>query len=592
MRISDALAESLLLQSGAFTAKQLTELHAQSQKAKKPLQDLIIEHSLLSEAALTNLYAQELGLPFVEVPAGHISHQVLNRLPEHVADRYKAVVFDIDDGDDSTLVAIEDPLDAQSLSFLKKRLGDNLKLHITTGSLMKDALEQYRNPRSNALVKVMAYEDSAADPQIVNAALVAEGSAAAESIHHIVEQGLMSGASDIHIEPRVDHVLIRFRIDGLLHEAHKLPLSTLGLLVGSVKTAGKLKLSEHHAPQYGQWNIALGEHYYAIRATVLPTIDGEKVVLHIVPESVTPPNLRDLGLWGSGLRDLQSALTEPRGTIFVAGPIGSGKATTLFAMVSLLHSPNVNIATVEDPLKYRITGANQVQVNPSLGMTFANALRAVLAQDPNIVMLSELRDSESSKLVLQAAQSGHLIFSALASTSAAAGVRRLLTMDNEPFLIVSSLRAIVGQRLARRLCPECREEVAPDTSTLKQVEKCLRNEGGGWKRLHELEAAALAEVGGDSAELSTTARGLSRVWQAHSGGCEYCHNTGYRGRVGMFEVLTATDKVQKAILSNASTAVIHKAAKESGMVGMQLDGVVKALRGQTTLSEVFRVSTY
>jgi type IV pilus assembly protein PilB len=592
MRISDALAESLLLQSGAFSKEQLAALHSQSRKAKQPLQDLIIENDLLSESALTSLYAEQLDLPFVEIPAGHISHRVLNRLPEHVAHRYNAVVFDVDDSDNSTLVAIEDPLDAQTVNFLQKRLGDNLKLHITTGSLMKDALEQYRNSRSGALLKVMARENSSGNPEAVNAALVAEGSAAAESISHIVEQAISSGASDIHIEPRIDHVLIRFRIDGLLHEAHKLPVSTLGLLVGSVKTAAKLKLSESHAPQYGQWNVALGERYYGIRATVVPTVDGEKVVLHIVPESVVAPGLRDLGLWGSGLRDLQGALTEPHGVLFVAGPVGSGKATTLFSLLSLLNSPNSNIATIEDPLEYRIPGANQVQINPGTGITLASGLQAILNQDPNIIMLSELRDSETTKLVMQAAQSGHLLLSALSTASAAAGVRRLLDMDSEPFLVANTLRAVVGQRLARRLCPECREAVAVDSATLKQVEKCLRNEGGGWRRLHELETAAVEEAGSKAHELSTTARGISKVWKAHANGCEYCHNTGYRGRVGMFEVLSATAAVQKAILSKASTAAINKAAIESGMVSMQLDGLVKALSGQTTIAEVFRVTAY
>ncbi len=592
MRISDSLAESLLLQSGAVDTEQLGALHAQSLKAKKPLQDLIIENGLLSEAELTNLYAAELGLPFVEVPAGHISHRVLHRLPEHVASRYNAVVFDVDDGDNSTLVAIEDPLDAQSLGFLQKRLGNNVKLHVTTGSLMKQALEQYRNSRSGALLKVMAHADSSVDSQTVNAALVAEGSAATESIHHIVEQAILSGASDIHIEPRVDHVLIRYRIDGLLHEAHKLPLSTLALLIGSVKTTAKLKLNEHHAPQYGQWNVAISEHYYGIRATIMPTVNGEKVVLHIVPESVTAPTLRELGLWGSGLRELQGALTEPHGALFVTGPIGSGKATTLFSLVSLLSAPTVNIATIEDPIKYRITGANQVPVNPMSGITLLSGLQAALAQDPNIIMVSELRDSESSKLIMQAAEKGHLVFSALSTTSAAAGVRRLLDMHNEPFLVANTLRAIVGQRLVRQLCTECREETTIDTLTLKQVEQCLRNEGGGWRRLHELEAAALAEFGGTPHELSTTARGLNKVWQAHEGGCDHCHNTGYRGRIGIFEVLTPSNTIEKAILSNATAADLNKAAKASGMLSMQLDGLVKALRGQTTIAEVFRVSTY
>lgn len=590
MRISDSLAESLLKRSGVFSKAQLADLHKQLLKTKKPLQDLIVANDLLSEAELTSLYASELKLPFIEVPAGSINHRVLTRLPEHVAIRYNAVVFDIDDNDDSVLVAIEDPIDARSLSFLQKRLGDNLKLHITTTSQLKAALEQYRSSRDGALLKVMAHQSSASDPGKVNAAIVAEGSAAAESVNHILEQALRAGASDIHIEPRVDHVIIRYRIDGLLREAHKLPSTSLHLLVGYIKTAARLKLSEHYAPQYGQWNVAIGDRHYGVGVTILPTVDGEKVVLHIVHESSNAPSLRELGLWGSGLRDLQRAATEPYGTLFVTGPIGSGKATTLFSLLSALSSPNVNIATIENPVQYRIAGANQVQVNPSAGITLKTGLQAILSQDPNIIMVSELRDSESSQMVIQAALGGHLVLSTLHTDSAAAGVRRLLDMDNEPFLIANTSRAIVGQRLVRQLCPDCREATTPDAKTLKQIEKLLRVEGVGLKQLHELEATALAEGIGAPAKLSSTARSITQLWKAHDGGCNRCYYTGYHGRVGIFEVLIPSTAVQKAILHTGSVTAINQAAGESGMVSLQLDGLVKALRGETTISEVLRVS--
>jgi type IV pilus assembly protein PilB len=600
MRISDSLAETLLKQSGAFSKERLAELHAHSLKTHQPLQDLIIENDLLSEEELTSLYAQELGLPFIEVPAGHINHRILTRLPEHAAIRYNAVAFDVDDAEDRILVAIEDPVDAQTLSFLQKRLGENLKLHITTTSLLKSALDQYRNNRSSALSKVMAHQDVSDEPHTVNPALVADGSAAAESVSHIIEQAVHSGASDIHIEPRVDHVVIRYRIDGLLREAHKLPLSSLALLVGSIKTASQLKLSEHHAPQYGQWNVALGDQHYGIRVTVMPTVDGEKVVLHIVQAFLQAPSLRDLGLWGTGLRNLQKSLTESRGTLFVSGPIGSGKAMTLFSLLSTLSSPNVNIATIEDALEYRIAGANQVQVNPASGVTFISGLQAILNQDPNIIMVSELRDQELSHMVIQAATAGHLVLSALHNDSAAAGVRRLLDMHIEPFLITSTLQAMLGQRLVRKLCPNCREATKPDLATLKQIEKLLRREDTGLKRLHELEITALAEGVGvvehegktfpKAHDPSSTARSITRVWNVHEGGCDRCYYTGYRGRVGIFEVLTASEAVQKAIMSSGSTKVINKAAHESGMLSMQLDGLIKALRGQTTVSEVLRVS--
>jgi type IV pilus assembly protein PilB len=600
MRISDSLAQSLLKRSGGFTEKQLVDLRSQLAATKRPLQDLIIQNGLLSETELTRLYADELSLPFVELSAATINRRAFTRLPEHVATRYNAVVFDIDDNDDSILVAMEDPTNPDSVNFLKKQLGDNLKLHVTSSGHLRSALNRYQNSSGTQLFRVLNRPGGV--PTIGTSALMA-GSLASESINHILEQALGVGASTIHIEPHVDHVVIRYRVDGLLREAHKLPSSALDPLLGYIKSASQMKLQEHHTPQYGHWGMAVGDQNYTVRVTILPTVDGEKAVLHhIVPESTQAPSLRDLGLWGSGLHDIQKAVTQPHGTLLVVGPIGSGKSTTLFSLLSALNSPRVSVATIEDPVEYRITGANQIQLNPASGVTLKSALQAVLGQDPNIIMLSEIDEPAACKVALKTSLSGHLVLSTLHTASAAAGVKRLLDMGIEPHMIASGARAIVGQRLARKLCPDCREATVPGKAALAQIEKSLHlKDYGGVKRLHELEALALEEgVGVQSSgktaaalrDLSSTARSITRLWKARDGGCDHCHHTGYRGRVGIFEVLVPGAAVEKTITHKSSAHAINQAAIESGMVSMQLDGLVKALRGQTTVAEVLRVTAH
>ena len=566
MRISDSLAESLLVKSGKFTKHQLDDLQALSLKTNKPLQDLIITTGLLSETELTRLYAEELHLPFIELSADAINRRAITHLPEHVANRYKAVVFDIDDGGGgSILVAMEDPSDEQAIAFLQKQLGNNLKLHVTSSSLLEAALAQYPNSaRPNHLLHAMGYSSGASDSlPVIPGSAVADGSAARESVNQILARALQAGASDIHIEPQIDHVAIRYRTDGLLRTAHKLPASALDPLLTHIKTTSRLKPSEHYAPQHGQWSVSAGDQHYKVRVTILPTIDGEKAVLHIVHESSSVPSLRYLGLWGSALQVLQRAVTEPSGTLLIVGPVNSGKSTTLFSLLSALNSPSLNIATIEDPVEYRIAGANQFQINPASGITSAAALQTILKQDPNIIMLSEINDSKLARLAIQASSKGHLVLFTLHTPSAAAGIHRLLDMDIEPFLISSSLRAIVGQRLARRLCQSCREAITPTKALLEQIEKSIQPKNyGGFKRLHELESLAAEEgVGGTKtapSQLSSSSRGINRLWKAHEGGCSHCDNTGYHGRIGIFEVLAPSVAVQKTINHRSSVRTIHQ----------------------------------
>ena len=592
MRIPDSLVESMLEASGQFTKEQIAALRDQETTDKKPLQDLVIKNNVLTEKDLTKLYAAEIDIPFVELVAKEIKTEVLKLLPERIARQYNTVVFDVD-ADGTRLIAMADPDDIQALTFLQKQLGTGLKVHITTTSLLQAALDQYRGNISSELTKVIATEDSDIDEE-VDETDVAEDSPVAQTVNIIIEYGIKAGASDIHIEPREQFVVVRYRIDGMLREANKLPRKLLGSLVSRIKILSNLKIDEHRAPQDGRFKVEVSGLMYALRVSTLPILDGEKVVMRILNESSKPAELNELGFWGKALSDLQHAMVQPHGMILVTGPTGSGKSTTLFSVLSNLNTPNVNISTVEDPIEYHVVGANQVQVNNQAGMTFSNGLRALLRQDPNIIMIGEIRDGETADLGVQASLTGHLVFSTLHTNNAATCLPRLIDMGVERFLIASTVRIVVAQRLVRRLCTVCREDYAPDATILKQLEKTFHLEAnGGIKRMHELEGEAIKDGIGaaDTEPQGSTPTTITHLWKAHDEGCDSCNHTGYKGRIGIYEILSNSTAIQEMIVGNISSESIEKKAIDEGMLTIQLDGFIKALRGQTTIEEVLRVTS-
>lgn len=597
MRISDVLVEKLLKSTGTFSDEQLKTLRDQEKTEKKPLQDLIIKNNVVTEKELTKLYAAEIDIPYIEFNARELGRDVLKLIPERIARQYKAVVFEIDK-DGNRLIALEDPDDIQAVNFLRKQLGANIKLHIAPASLVQAALDQYRGNISSELTKVISTEDITDESeQEVSEDEVAEDSPIAQTVNLLIEYGVKNGASDIHIEPREDFVVVRYRVDGVLREANKLPRKVLGALVSRIKILSNLKIDEHRASQDGRFKVEIGGLVYALRVSTLPIVDGEKVVLRILNESSKPATLEELGFWGTALQLIQQAIVQPHGMVLVTGPTGSGKSTTLFSVLSLLNNPSVNISTVEDPVEYRVFGANQTQVNPIAGMTFTNGLRALLRQDPNIIMVGEIRDGETAQLAVQAALTGHLVFSTLHTNNAATCLPRLLDMQIEPFLIASTVRIVVGQRLVRRLCVDCRENYAPDETVMKRITTAFHlDEAGIMKTINQLESQALAGGIGKTdkakdSELGSTATGIRQLWKAHADGCDHCNHTGYRGRIGIYEVLDNSPAIQKMIVTNETSENIQKTAVQGGMVTMQIDGVVKALRGQTTIEEVLRVTS-
>jgi type IV pilus assembly protein PilB len=591
MRISDVTMEKLLERSGVATKEQIATLKEEAAHSKRSLQDLALDKELVKESNLIKAYSLYTEIPFIEIDPRDIPTEVLTKIPERIARQYNAVLFKIDE-EGIMHLAMEDPDDVQALNFIQKEIGEDTKVYIATHENILACLENYRGDVNEELNEVIDIQrEDSGENQAVREEDIAEDSPIAQTMNLLLEYAIRSSASDIHIEPREEFVQIRYRIDGVLKEVNRLPKNVMGALVSRIKILSNLKIDERRVPQDGRFKIKLGGKQYAFRVSTLPITDGEKVVMRILNESNNAITLEELGYWGKSLETMNNALAEPNGMILVTGPTGSGKSTSLFSVLSRMNTPDVNISTIEDPVEYKIPGVNQTQTNAKAGMTFASGLRALLRQDPNIIMVGEIRDGETANLGVQAALTGHLVFSTLHTNNAATCLPRLLDMGIEPFLIASTVKAVVGQRLVRRLCMNCREKYEPSQEEITAITHLFNlREGQDFKRIHELDVQAEAQkVGGDT-PLGTTEATITTLWKAHPEGCEECNHSGFKGRIGIYEVLGNTLPIQKMITANATSNDIQTQAISEGMITMQTDGLVKSLRGNTTVDEILRAT--
>ena len=432
MRILDDTLAKLLERNGVATEEQLAPLREEAARSSRSLKDVVLGEKLLTEVELTKQFAEYANIPYIEIDPRDIPTEVLNRIPERIARQYNAVIFQIDE-DSLIHLAMDDPDDIQTTSFIEKEVGDNTKIYIAPHENILQCLENYRgdvNEELNQVIDIQREDDGAS--QQVSEADVAEDSPIAQTVNLLLEYAIRSHASDIHIEPRETFVQIRYRVDGVLKEVNQLPRNVLGALVSRIKILSNLKIDERRVPQDGRFKIKVAGKQYALRVSTLPIADGEKVVMRVLDESNQAVTLQELGYWGHSLSIINNAIAEPNGMILVTGPTGSGKSTSLFSILTMLNTPDVNISTIEDPVEYKIPGVNQTQTNAKAGMTFANGLRALLRQDPNIIMVGEIRDGETTNLDVQTALTGHLIFSTLHTNNAATCLPRLLDMGIEP----------------------------------------------------------------------------------------------------------------------------------------------------------------
>lgn len=592
MRIADNVLEKLLTRNNIATPEQITALKEEGVRLRRSLQDLALERQLFDDRTLTQAYADYAQIPYVEIDPNDVSPDILSKIPERVARQYNAVLYKVDE-DNKQYLAMEDPDDVLAVNFLQKTLGENLEIGIATKDNILSALEKYRADVGGELAEVIdiqRVEETPAEEDVAEQD-ISENSPIAQTVELLLEYAIRSNASDIHIEPRIDYVQIRYRVDGVLKEVNRLPKNVSSALISRIKILSNLKIDERRVPQDGRFKVKVGGKEYALRVSTMPVADGEKIAMRILDESNQAVTLEELGMWGTSLQRMKLALTNPDGMVLVTGPTGSGKSTTLFSALTILNTPDVNISTIEDPVEYRIQGVNQTQTNTKAGMTFASGLRSMLRQDPNIIMVGEIRDSETASLAIQAALTGHLVFSTLHTNDAATCLPRLLDMGAEPFLIASTVKAVVGQRLIRKLNHKTRIAYEPSQEEQNRIRSMfgLKPEDD-FKPIHELiKKAASLGLGGDT-PISTDENGIKTLWKADETDNKEESHSGFRGRVGIYELLVNTPAIQKLIMSNATSEQIADQAVKDGMMSMQTDGLIKALRGETTIEEVLRVS--
>lgn len=556
--------EEILLRQGALTAEQVSSLKLESINTGQPTEKIIIEHNLVPIDKLTAARAEVLNFPFVKLEGKGIRADILNLIPEPVALRYQLIPFDREG--DELLVAMVDPLDLQVIQFVEKKSGLRVKPYLgMTEDISKAIREQYAQSLTTDVTSAMREVSQIAPKKAeAEAPTIIREAPVANIINQLLEYAIKTRASDIHIEPMEDKTRVRFRIDGILYEKIILPKAIHDALISRIKILSVLKIDEKRLPQDGRFTYSFGNEEVDLRISTVPTVYGEKVVMRLLPKTNAAPTLLELGLGGSSVKTLENQLLRSHGIILVCGPTGSGKTTTLYSILTKISTTRVNVLTIEDPVEYQITGVNQVQANPAIGLTFASALRSFLRQDPNVMMVGEIRDTETAELAVQAALTGHQVFSTLHTNTAAGALPRLLEMGTEPFLLASSVNAIVGQRVVRKLCPHCRSEFNPPPEVTENIKSILG-------KLLPINASQNLKI-------------YKPV------GCPQCNQVGYMGRIGIFEVLPVTEKISRQILEQASASEIEETATADGMVTMKQDGYMKMLAGITSMEEVLRVA--
>ena len=461
-----------LVAAAKLTKEQAERVRTEALNSGTSFEEILQAKHLVSAEDYARARAESLGIPFMTIAGRAITPDVVNFIPEPVARRYTLVPFQLDPSANGTLsVVMLDPLDFQVVEFLEKKSGRPIKAYMGLSDDIKSAINELYTQNLGADVSA-ALEEAAPTIKTYEAGHLGEvirEAPIAQIVSAILEQAMRIRASDVHIEPQSGETRVRYRVDGILQERLMLPRRLQDAVVSRIKILADLKIDEKRVPQDGRFNFKMGESEVDLRVSTLPTVHGEKVVMRLLKKSGGIPTLPDLGLRGLALKNLQSAILRPHGIILVTGPTGSGKTTTLYSVLSILNNAKVNIMTLEDPVEYEIAGVSQVQINPAAGLTFATGLRSFLRQDPNIVLVGEIRDKETTELAIQAALTGHLVFSTLHTNNASGAIPRLLDLGAEPFLVASALNAVVGQRIARRLCPTCMEEYIPDDAVIVAI---------------------------------------------------------------------------------------------------------------------------
>ncbi len=551
--LTDAKLQQIISETKVVPEADLAEALVFAQKEQRPLAEILVERDLLSDEHLGQLIAEYTGYPFINLRKVSIPDEVLRIIPESMARAMHVIAF----GQTATAIQLgmSNPLDVATIHLIEKKTGKLAQIHFATERDVRDALGYYKRGLQFEFAKLVEDQlgkHTSGTPPVV------------ELLETVIQYAYLQKASDIHIEPTDDAVVIRFRVDGVLHDMVKLPKHILDTLITRIKILAKLRTDEHRSAQDGKMVQKLEQEDLDIRVSVLPVSEGEKAVLRLLSSRSRQYALEDIGFSDTDVQRVRKYLKRPQGMILVTGPTGSGKTTTLYAFLKILNRREVNISTIEDPVEYAIAGINQIQVNTATNLTFATGLRSIVRQDPDIIMIGEIRDEETAGIAVNSAMTGHLVLSTLHTNDAATTLPRLLDMSVEPYLVASTVNIAVGQRLVRKICTQC---VMSEVITGEALTELIQQ--------YNLKAY----VKKDTKQL--------RFYKGR--GCDSCNHSGYVGRIGVFEVLEISPAIRQLITNHADADQIKQQAMVEGMTTMFEDGFHKALLGVTTLDEVLRV---
>lgn len=556
MVITDEQLIELIARSGIAPPDKLKEVYSHVKSAGTSLLDTLVDQNIIADEQLGQLIANQLHVPFISLTQVAIQDDVLRIVPEKIARSEKILPFEVTSN--ILKLAMADPSNQELVEYLRKKTGLQIAVYYATPKDIYAAMSLYRREMQKIfdnLINISGDQTKTPfDPPIE------------KIVKMIITYAYNDKASDIHIEAQEKDSLVRYRIDGVLHDVIVLPKSLIDQIVSRIKVISNLRTDEHLTPQDGKMRLLLDEEDLDIRVSVVPVADGEKVVLRLLASKYRQFSLLDLGMSESDLKKVENAFNRSFGMVLSTGPTGSGKTTTIYSILKILNTREKNITTIEDPIEYRIKGVNQIQVNPKTNLTFATGLRSILRQDPNIIFVGEIRDNETAGIAVNAALTGHLVFSTLHTNDAATALPRFTDMEVEPFLVASTVNIIIAQRLIRRICDICKE------SYLLNREEVERN----------IPDAPVSKIFGESNQLNLF-RGR---------GCKVCHQTGYSGRIGIFEVLEVTNTIKQLIAEKKDSSVIEKQAAAEGMSTMLDEGLKKAKAGLTTIEEVIRVTKF
>ena len=581
--------EQNLIADGLLTAEKLEELRTKAESTSTPLFSVLVGEGGISDEALTHSISKITKVPYVNLSNAAIDADVLALLPRDIAERYMAVP--LGEMQHRLVVAMLDADNVQAVDFLANKIGRPLKVYAASEAGIKHILQQYSGQIDSAVAgaleqagkDVMAASEDNKSGAVSDSSIktIVQDSPISKALSTILEFAARNRASDVHIEPMERELRIRARIDGVLREIMKLPKSTEPPLVSRIKILSNLKIDEHRIPQDGGFTVVVDRHAIDLRIAISPVVWGEQVVIRLLDKTGTSLKLEDMGYHGRALRSIREGIKRPNGMILTSGPTGSGKSTSMYALIQEIKNDSINIVTLEDPVEYKVGGINQIQVNADVGLTFAAGLRSILRQDPNVIMVGEIRDKETATLAVQAALTGHLVFSTLHTNSAAGILPRLLDMGIEPFLIASTVHTVIGQRLVRRIAEdnESYESTKPETEAINTtIGALLADKPENQPKVNE-------DLGFENLPLKG-----QNAYTLFKGKDSPETPGGYKGRLGLYEAFEVTEKIQDLIIKRATSAEIQKAAQEEGMITMRQDGYLKALNGYTTLQEVNRVA--